>query len=129
MNQHLLIQDLDAALSTLITDLDEHGLLEKTVILINSEFGRPGGFDSGGGRGHQSKVFTNVIAGGGLQHTGAWGVTNEVSEEILENPVSTPDFFATALAALQIDPTKNLYDGDRPVPITDMGKPIAGLFG
>ena len=129
LNQHLLIQDLDAALSTLITDLDEHGLLEKTVILINSEFGRPGGFDSGGGRGHQSKVFTNVIAGGGLQHTGAWGVTNEVSEEILENPVSTPDFFATALAALQIDPTKNLYDGDRPVPITDMGKPIAGLFG
>lgn len=129
LNQHLLIQDLDAALSTLITDLETHGLLDKTIILINSEFGRPGGFDSGGGRGHQSKVFTNVIAGGGLQHTGAWGVTNEVSEEIVENPVSAPDFFATALAALQIDPTQNLYDGDRPVPITDMGKPISQLFG
>jgi len=129
LNQHLLIQDLDAALSTLITDLEEHGLLEKTVILINSEFGRPGGFDSGGGRGHQSKTFTNVIAGGGLRHTGAWGVTDEVSEAIVENPVTAPDFFATALAALQIDPTKNLYDGDRPVPITDMGRPIAELFG
>ncbi|MCG8599021.1 MAG: DUF1501 domain-containing protein [Verrucomicrobiales bacterium] len=129
LNQHLLIQDLDAALSTLMTDLEKHGMLDKTVILINSEFGRPGGFDSGGGRGHQSKTFTNVIAGGGLSHTGAYGVTNEVSEEIVENPVSVPDFFATALAALQIDPSKYLYDGDRPVPITDMGKPIEKLFG
>lgn len=128
LNQHLLIQDLDAALATLITDLETHKLLDKTIILVNSEFGRPGGFDSGGGRGHQSKVFTNVIAGGGLNHKGAWGTSNATSEEIEENPVSAPDFFATALAAMQIDPNENLYDGDRPVPITDLGKPIADLF-
>lgn len=128
LKQHLLIQDLDSAISTLITDLDSHGLLDKTVILINSEFGRPGNFDSGGGRGHQSKVFTNVIAGGGLNHKGAWGASNEISEEIADKPVSVPDFFATALAAMQIDPNENLYDGDRPVPITDLGKPIAALF-
>lgn len=128
LNQHLLIQDLDAAFSTLMIDLEDHGMLDKTIILINSEFGRPGGFDSGGGRGHQSKCFTTVIAGGGLNHRGAYGVSNEVSEDIEENPVSIPDFFATALAALQIDPTENLYDGDRPVPTTDMGRPIAALF-
>lgn len=128
LNQHLLIQDVDAALSTLITDLSEHKLLDKTVILINSEFGRPGGFDSGGGRGHQSKCFTNVIAGGGLNHKGAYGVSDEVAENIEENPVSVPDFFATALAALQIDPSQNLYDGDRPVPITDGGQPIRALI-
>ena len=128
LNQHLLIQDLDAALATLMTDLDEHGLLEKTIILVNSEFGRPGGFDSGGGRGHHSKCFTSVIAGGGLKHTGAWGQSDEVGEKVIDNPVSVPDYFATALAALQIDPTVNLYDGDRPVPITDLGKPIAELF-
>ncbi len=129
LNQHLLIKDLDDALSTLMTDLEAHGILEKTVILINSEFGRPGGFDSGGGRGHQSKCFTNVIAGGGLNHCGAYGSSNDVSEEVVESPVSVPDFFATALAALQIDPAANLYDGDRPVPITDGGTPIAKLFG
>ena len=128
LKQHLLIQDLDDALSSLILDLKDHNLLEKTVILINSEFGRPGGFDSGGGRGHQSKCFTNVIAGGGLSHKGSYGLTNEVSEEILENPVSVPDFFATALTALQIDPTEYLYDGDRPVPITDGGKAIKALL-
>jgi len=128
LKQHLLIQDLDAALSTLMTDLQSHNLLDKTVILINSEFGRPGGFDSGGGRGHQSKCFTSVIAGGGLNHKGAWGMTDEVSESVVENPVTVSDYFATALAAMQIDPSENLYDGDRPVPITDGGKPIAQLF-
>jgi hypothetical protein len=128
LNQHLLIQDLDAALATLMADLEKHGLLDKTVILVNSEFGRPGGFDSGGGRGHHSKCFTSVIAGGGLKHAGAWGQSDEVSEQVLEKPVSVPDYFATALAALQIDPATNLYDGDRPVPITDLGKPIAELF-
>lgn len=128
LKQHLLIQDLDSALSTLITDLDDHGMLDKTVIMVNSEFGRPGGFDSGGGRGHHSKCFTSVIAGGGLKHTGAWGVSDDIAEKIEENPVSVGDYFATALAALQIDPTENLYDGDRPVPITDNGRPIAELF-
>ena len=128
LNQHLLIQDLDAALATLMADLDKNGLLDKTVILVNSEFGRPGGFDSGGGRGHHSKCFTSVIAGGGLKHAGAWGQSDEVSEQVVEKPVSVPDYFATALAALQIDPAANLYDGDRPVPITDLGKPIAELF-
>jgi len=128
LNQHLLIQDLDAALATLMADLEKHDLLDKTVILVNSEFGRPGGFDSGGGRGHHSKCFTSVIAGGGLNHTGAWGQSDDVSEKVIDKPVSVPDYFATALAALQIDPTANLYDGDRPVPITDLGKPIAELF-
>tara|TARA_Y100000385_G_scaffold255286_1_gene280776 strand:- start:259 stop:1533 length:1275 start_codon:yes stop_codon:yes gene_type:complete len=128
LNQHLLIQDLDAALATLMADLDKNDLLDKTVILVNSEFGRPGGFDSGGGRGHHSKCFTSVIAGGGLKHAGAWGQSDEVSEQVVEKPVSVPDYFATALAALQIDPAANLYDGDRPVPITDLGKPIAELF-
>lgn len=129
LNQHLLIQDLDAALSTLITDLKEHDMLDKTLILINSEFGRPGGFDSGGGRGHQSKCFTNVMAGGGLNHKGAYGLSDEFSQGVIESPVSVPDFFATALAALGIDPREYLYDGDRPVPITDGGLPIADLMG
>ena len=46
----------------------------------------------------------------------------------MRDPVSVPDFFATIHAALGIDYTKNLYDGDRPVPITDNGRPIAALF-
>jgi hypothetical protein len=51
-----------------------------------------------------------------------------LSKTIVSDPVSVPDLFATVHAALGIDYTRNLYDGDRPVPITDGGAPIARLF-
>lgn len=127
--QHKLIADLDLALSALLQDLEARRLLDRTLIVITSEFGRPPEFDSGGGRGHQGRTFTCVLAGGGLRHRGAYGETDEISKTIARDPVSVPDFFATIHAAVGIDPTKNLYDGDRPVPITDGGRPIAALFG
>ncbi len=128
LNQHLLIQELDRAMSTLITDLENHKLLDKTLIMVNTEFGRPAGFDGRGGRGHQGTAFTVVLAGGGLKHQGAYGVTDELSKTIVENPVSVPDLFATVHASMGIDPAKELFDGDRPVPITDRGKPIRALL-
>lgn len=127
--QHVLIQELDQAMTALIQDLESKKLLDKTLIVITSEFGRPPEFDGGGGRGHQGTAFTCVLAGGGLKHCGAYGETDELSKKIVKDPVSVPDFFATIHAALGIDYAKNLYDGDRPVPITDNGRPIAALFG
>lgn len=126
--QHLLIKDLDDALATLITDLKTHGLLDKTLIALGTEFGRPPEFDAGGGRGHQCSTFSLLLAGGGLNHCGAYGVTDDLSKKILENPVSVPDFHATIHTALNIDPAHELMDGTRPVPLTDNGKPIASLF-
>ncbi len=128
LNQHKLIQELDTAVATLITDLEAHQMLDKTLIVITSEFGRPSSFDARGGRGHQGTAFSCVLAGGGLSHKGAYGQTDELSKKIVTDPVSVPDFFATILAATGMDYTKNLYDGDRPVPITDGGKPIEALF-
>jgi hypothetical protein len=128
LNQHRLIQEMDKAVAALIEDLEQKGLLDRTLIVITTEFGRPPEFDSGGGRGHQATAFSCVLAGGGLTHRGAWGETDEQSKKIVANPVSVPDFFATVLATVGVDPAKNLYAGDRPVPITDRGKPIAALF-
>ena len=128
LKQHELIRELDSALSTLLRDLEARKLLDKTLVMVTSEFGRPPEFDSGGGRGHQGKTFTCVLAGGGLRHCGAYGQTDELSKSIVSDPVSVPDLFATVHAALGIDYTRNLYDGDRPVPITDGGVPIARLF-
>jgi hypothetical protein len=128
VQQHALIQELDQAMSALIIDLESRQMLDKTLIVITSEFGRPPEFDGGGGRGHQGSAFTCVLAGGGLRHCGAYGQSDELSKKIIQNPVSVPDFFATILASLGIDYTKNIYDGDRPVPLTDNGKPIAQLF-
>ena len=129
LQQHALIQELDVAISALITDLEARKLLDRTLIVVTTEFGRPPEFDSGGGRGHQGSAFTCVLAGGGLRHCGAYGQTDELGKKILADPVGVADFFATIHAALGIDYSANLYDGDRPVPITDLGKPIARLFG
>jgi len=128
LNQHLLIKELDSALTTLITDLKSHNLLDKTLIAIGTEFGRPAKFDGGGGRGHHSKCFSLLLAGGGLNHCGAYGVSDELAMKIIEDPVSLPDFHATILASLGVNPSKELHAGDRPVPITDGGTPIAKLF-
>ncbi|MDB6006216.1 MAG: hypothetical protein JWR15_3203 [Prosthecobacter sp.] len=128
-NQHLLIQELDTALAALIRDLKDKKLLDKTLIVVGTEFGRPPEFDGRGGRGHQGTTFSMVLAGGGLNHCGAYGVSDELSKKPLENPVPLVDFHATIHAAMGIDPTKELMDGTRPVPITDGGKPVAALFG
>jgi hypothetical protein len=128
LHQHLLIHELDVAMSALIEDLEQRRMLDRTLIVIATEFGRPAGFDPRGGRGHQGSAFTLVLAGGGLRHRGAYGVTDELSQRPVENPVSIPDFHATLYAALGIDYAKNLYDGPRPVPITDGGTPVRELI-
>jgi hypothetical protein len=128
-NQHLLIQELDTALSALIRDLKDKKLLDKTLIVVGTEFGRPPEFDGRGGRGHQGTAFSMVLAGGGLNHCGAYGVTDELAKKPVENPVPLVDFHATIHAAMGIDPSKELMDGTRPVPITDGGKPVTALFG
>lgn len=128
VNQHVLIREMDIALAGLITDLESRKLLDKTLIVVGTEFGRPPEFDGRGGRGHQGTAFSLVLAGGGLRHRGAFGLTDELSKKIVENAVSIPDFHATIHAALGIDPAKEIFDGSRPVPITDAGKPIEALF-
>lgn len=128
-NQHLLIKELDLALSALINDLERKAMLDKTLIAVGTEFGRPASYDARGGRGHQGTCFSLLLAGGGLKHCGAWGVTDELSQKIVEHPVSVPDFHATMHAALGIDPHTELFDGSRPIPITDFGNPITALFG
>jgi len=128
LKQHILIQQLDQALATLVKDLKNHKLLNKTLIVVASEFGRPPEFDAGGGRGHHSKAFSVALAGGGLSNGRAVGVTDHLGKAILEKPISVPDLFATIHCALGINPHKNLYAGERPVPITDHGQPLRELF-
>ena len=128
LNQHILIQELDRALATLLDDLEERGLLDSCLVAVGTEFGRPPEFDGGGGRGHQGAAFSVPLFGGGLQTGLVIGQTDEFSRKVVEQPVSVPDLHATLYAAMGIDPAKHLYDGDRPVPITDGGQPIPQLF-
>jgi arylsulfatase A-like enzyme len=108
--------------------LKNNGLLDKTLIVIAGEFGRPAHFDAGGGRGHHGKSFSVVMAGGGLRTGQCVGTTDELAMNIVDEPCGVPDLFATICAAMQVNPNKNLMDGERPVPITDKGVPFAKLF-
>ncbi len=126
--QHVLIDQLDQAFASLLTDLEKRGRLDRTLIVIASEFGRPPEFDRGGGRGHYSKAFSVMLAGGGLKTGQAIGTTDELGKKILEHPVSIPDLHATICRAMKINPAKELYDGIRPVPITDKGTPVESAF-
>ena len=128
LNQHVLIAELDQAVAALVLDLEHLGRLDKTLIVVATEFGRPAGFDERGGRGHHSKAFSIALAGGGLDNGKVIGQTDELAMEIVSRPVSVPDLHATIHCALGIDPSEELYAGDRPVPITDGGKPVRELF-
>jgi uncharacterized protein (DUF1501 family) len=128
LKQHLLIEELDKGLAALVADLESRNLLDKTVIAVATEFGRPADFDGGGGRGHHVKCFSMVLAGGGLKTGQAIGTSDELGMTPLEDPVSIPDFHATIHSALGTNPAEELYDGARPVPLTDGGKAIARLL-
>ena len=128
LRQHELIDELDGAFSTLLQDLEQKKLLDRTQIVIATEFGRPARFDAGGGRGHQSTAFSVVLAGGGLRTGCVVGETDELAAKIVARPVSVPDLFATIAAALKIDPARELFAGTRPVPVTDGGQPVSELF-
>jgi hypothetical protein len=128
LKQHLLIEELDKGLAALVADLESRNLLDTTVIAVATEFGRPADFDGGGGRGHHVKCFSMVLAGGGLKTGQAIGTSDELGMTPLEDPVSIPDFHATIHSALGTNPAEELYDGARPVPLTDGGKAIARLL-
>jgi Protein of unknown function (DUF1501) len=128
LEQHVLIKELDVALATLVSDLEKNKMLEKTLVVVATEFGRPAHFDAGGGRGHYSKAFSMVMAGGGLRTGQVVGETDELAMQIVKDPVSVPDFHANIHCAMGISPASKLHADDRPIAVTDLGEPARKLF-
>lgn len=127
-NQHLIIQDFDRALSTLVLDLEQRKLLDETLVVVGTEFGRPPEFDNEGGRSHQSVAFSFVMFGGGLRTGQVVGVTDDLGAKVAERPISIPDLHATILAAMGIDPLFELSIDRRPLTLTDDGTPLRELL-
>lgn len=126
------LPQLDAGLSTLVSDLEDRGLLESTLVICMGEFGRSPKINDKGGRDHFSKAWTAALFGGGLRTGQAIGATDAVGGTVVDRPVSVSDFMATVCRALGIDPAKRLLaPGGRPVPIVDAphdARPVAELF-
>ncbi|MBS0263704.1 MAG: DUF1501 domain-containing protein [Planctomycetes bacterium] len=120
-----LLPGMDLAVSALLSDLDERGLLDETLVLWISEHGRTPQIDSkprGAGRHHWSRAYSVALAGGGVARGKVVGSTDSTGGDVADTPVSPKDILATAFHLLGIDPhtTVPSLDG-RPVPIAGTG--------
>ena len=121
---------LDAAWSTLMTDLKERGLLESTTIVWMGEFGRTPKINGAKGRDHFANAWSTVIAGGGVKGGQAIGKTSKDGTTVEERPTTAGDLMATVAKVLGINPEKtNMSNVGRPIPIADRtATPIAEVI-
>ena len=114
---------LDQGFATLIRDLDRRGLLSSTLVCIGSEFGRTPKINNLAGRDHWPKVFSVVMAGGGIKQGLVYGSSNATASEPEDDPLTVEDWATTIYDRLGIVADKELMaPGDRPIEIVDGGK-------
>lgn len=124
----LQLPPLDKALAALVADLDERGMLDRTMVVVCSEFGRTPMVNAGAGRDHWPRVFSTLLAGGGLKRGVVYGASDAIAAEPRENPVSPEDLAATIYRQLGVDHTRELIaPGDRPLEIVAGGRPVEGI--
>jgi hypothetical protein len=120
---------LDIALSGMITDLDQRGLLDSTLVVVNSEFGRTPKVNAGGGRDHWPRVFSLVLAGGGVKRGEVYGASDALAADPAKNALSVEDYAHTLYHLIGIDAKKDLMSpGNRPQQIVMNGKVVKGLL-
>jgi hypothetical protein len=120
---------LDIALAGMITDLDRRGLLDSTLVVVNSEFGRTPKVNAGGGRDHWPRVFSIVLAGGGVKRGEVYGASDALAAEPTRTPLGVEDYAHTLYHLLGIDASKDLMSpGNRPQPIVTGGQVVKGLL-
>ena len=122
-----------AAISALVEDPEQRGLLDSTAVLCTSEHGRTPQIDSkpkGAARHHWSRAYSSVFAGGGFARGRAVGRTDSSGGDVADVPVSPKDMQATAFHLLGIDPHTQILDQQsRPVPIAGDGRVREELLG
>jgi len=112
----------DQAFATLINDLDQRGLLDSTLVMVSSEVGRTPRVNKDAGRDHWPKVFSIVLAGGGVKRGNVYGSSDAIAAEPEDNPLSVEDLATTVYHCLGIVADKELMaPGNRPIEIVDGG--------
>ena len=131
-----LVPRFDKTITTLIKDLDDRGLLETTLLIIMSEFGRapvvapePRFKGNNAGRKHWASAYSIALAGAGVQRGAVVGATDRLGGEVVTDRYAPWDLTATVFNALGIPRSAHYLDPvDRPFPVT-VGKPMAALYG
>lgn len=124
----MLLPPVDNGLSSLLEDLAQRGLLEQTLVAVTGEFGRTPKINGGGGRDHWGRVYSTLLAGGGVKGGRFYGRSDKQGGVPADNPVHVSDFFATMYHALGYGPDTRVLDPvGRPHYIVQ-GKPVLELF-
>ncbi|HMO14774.1 MAG TPA: DUF1501 domain-containing protein [Pirellulaceae bacterium] len=119
----------DQALAMLLTDLDQRGLLDSTLVCVGSEFGRTPKINTTAGRDHWPKVYSILMAGGGIKRGTVYGSSDSTASEPQDDPLTVEDWATTLYHCLGIVAEKELVaPGDRPIEIVDGGKVISDLL-
>jgi len=125
---------IDQGMASLLADLHDRGMLESTLVMCLSEFGRTPnlgtGYNQSLGSGHYAKAWTAWMAGGGIKGGQVIGKTDDGGAEVIERPISAQEFHATVCQSLGLDPRKQYETPDgRPMQyLENSAKPIAELF-
>jgi uncharacterized protein (DUF1501 family) len=123
------VPPLDRAFPALIEDLESRGLLDSTLVLLTTEFGRTPKMNGANGRDHWPKVYSVALAGGGIRKGMVYGSSDAVAAEPDRDPVSIQDFATTVYDRLGIVADKELMaPGNRPIEIVDGGRVIKGIL-
>jgi hypothetical protein len=121
--------NFDQAFAALIRDLDQRGMLDSTLVMVTTEFGRTPKINNTAGRDHYPKVFSIVLAGGGIKRGAVHGASDATGGEPESDPLQVPDLAATVYHQLGIDPEKNLMaPGNRPIKIVKDGNVVKELL-
>jgi hypothetical protein len=120
---------LDSGLSALLEHLEQKGLLQDTLVVVASEFGRSANINQNVGRDHQPKAFTCMLAGAGLAGGRTYGKVTSDGKDVAENPIQIEDFNATIAWAVGLDTSREeISPQGRPFKVADKGKPLTNLF-
>jgi uncharacterized protein (DUF1501 family) len=123
------LPELDAALSALVTDLDNRGLLDETLLVVMGEFGRTPRINKDAGRDHWGRAGSMLFAGAGVRGGQVLGATDREGAFVTERPVRPADVAWTVYESLGIDPKKIVHTPEgRPVELLDQGGMIHELF-
>jgi uncharacterized protein (DUF1501 family) len=128
-NMKSMAPPFDMAFGALINDLSERGLLDSTLVMVMTEFGRTPKINPTAGRDHWPRVFSVLMAGGGLKSGIVYGKSNDTSTDVTDNIVTVEDWASTVYYLLGIDKEKTLMaPGNRPVKIVDGGNVIKDII-
>jgi hypothetical protein len=123
--RELLVPGFDRALPALLVDLARRGLLDSTLVVVSTEFGRTPRINQLAGRDHWPGAFSVCLAGAGLKTGQAVGATDQHAAYVTDRPTTPADLAATILTVLGIDPQTTLHTPlGRPVPLVNGGRAI-----